>query len=317
MNESPVAFVTGASRGIGRGIAIELARNGFSVGINYANNRDAAEETRTACEEAARAAASFDAAGGAGGSTGGPSGSGTGASGGTGSAGPGPAGGAQPGSSEGAGAGSAPAGAQRFEVIQGNVGSREDRERMLNEVFGAFGRIDALVNNAGIPPRVRNDILEATEEHFEEVMRVNVHGPYFLTQAVARHWVHDKPTPRIPTGFKIVFIGSISADTVSLNRGEYCVSKAGGTMATKLWAVRLATENVQVYEVRPGITATDMTAGVKDKYDRLIGEGLVPQGRWGTAEDNGKAVASLCRGDFAFSTGEVINVDGAFHISRL
>jgi NAD(P)-dependent dehydrogenase (short-subunit alcohol dehydrogenase family) len=273
MSDAPVALVTGASRGIGRGIAVALAREGFSVAINYANNRDAAEEARAACDQAAT--------GGTAGTT------------------------------------KEPAPAQRFELVQGNVGERADRERMLEEVYGAYGSIDALVNNAGISPRERKDILEASEESFEELMRVNLHGPYFLTQAVARQWVQEKPTPRIESGFKIVFVGSISADTVSLNRGEYCVSKAGAAMASKLWAVRLATENIKVYEVRPGITATDMTAGVREKYDKLIEEGWVPQRRWGTPDDNGKAVASLCRGDFPFSSGEVINVDGAFHISRL
>jgi NAD(P)-dependent dehydrogenase (short-subunit alcohol dehydrogenase family) len=276
----PVALVTGGSRGIGRGICVALAREGFSVAVNYANNRDAAEEACAECRDAAKEV-------------------GSGAS------------GAARGSPE------APAGEPRFVPVQANIGTREERERMLSEVFDTFGRLDALVNNAGMPPRSRDDILEATEENFDEVMSVNLHGPYFITQQVARRWVSGEFEPLLPHGFKIVFVGSISADTVSLNRGEYCVSKAGVAMASQLWAVRLADENIQVYEVRPGITATDMTSGVREKYDRLIGEGLVPQRRWGTPEDNGKAVASLIRGDFPFSTGEVINVDGGFHISRL
>ena len=170
--------------------------------------------------------------------------------------------------------------------------------RIVDESLAALGRLDALVNNAGIAPRVRADVTEATEESFEEVIRTNLQGPYFLTQRVANHWLEQRYPPALPGGFKIVFVTSISADTASVNRGDYCISKAGLAMASQLWAVRLAGDGIQVLELRPGIMATDMTAGVKDKYDKLIAEGLVPQRRWGTAEDVGRAVRAILAGAF-------------------
>ncbi len=261
--DHPVALVTGASRGLGRGVALELAQAGFSVGINYAGNRKAAEETQATCREIA------------------------------------------------------PSKEQRFEIFQADIGKRDDRERLVAQAWETFGQIDALVNNAGMAPRVRADILEASEESFEELIRVNLQGPYFLTQRVALRWVTEKLSPRVPGGFKIVFVTSISADTASIQRGEYCISKAGLAMAVKLWATRLAEAGIQVYELRPGIMATDMTSAVKAKYDALIEQGLVPQKRWGTPEDVGKAVRSLLEGDLPFSTGSVIHVDGGFHVSRL
>jgi 3-oxoacyl-[acyl-carrier protein] reductase len=206
---------------------------------------------------------------------------------------------------------------QQFVVVGGNVGLAADRRRILDEALAAFGRLDALVNNAGMAPRVRADILEATEESFDELLAVNLKGPYFLSQAAARHWLERPGQSRLPGGYKLVFVSSISAYMASVNRGDYCVSKAGLAMATQLWASRLAAEGVQVFEVRPGIMATDMTAGVKEKYDRLIAEGLVPQRRWGTAEDVGRAVAALLQGHFPFSTGDVVNVDGGMHLRRL
>ena len=187
----------------------------------------------------------------------------------------------------------------------------------MAETLSTLGRIDALENNAGIAPRVRADLTHATEESFGELIRVNLQGPYFLTQAVARHWLENKPQPALPTGHKVVFITSISADTASVDRGDYCVSKAGLAMAVQLWAARLAAHNIQVVEVRPGIMATDMTAGAKAKYDLLMAGGLVPQGRWGTPEDVGLAVRSIIAGQLPFSTGSVIAVDGGFHIRRL
>jgi len=164
---------------------------------------------------------------------------------------------------------------------------------------------------------LRADILEATEESFDEVLAVNLKGPYFLSQIVARHWRERPGQARLPGGYKLVFISSTSAVRASLDRGDYCVSKAGLAMASTLFAARLAKDGVQVFEVRPGIMATDMTAGVKDKYDRLIAGGLVPQGRWGTPEDVGAAVVAILGGAFPFSTGEVINVDGGLHLERL
>lgn len=262
--KAPVALVTGGSRGIGRGIALQLAGAGFSVAINYAGNREAAEQTREECERI---------------------------------------------------------GSGEYAVFQADIGIADDRARMVDEVWNRFGTIDALVNNAGIGPRQRLDITEATEESFHHVVDVNLAGPYFLTQTVVRRWLGmdggGAPASRIETGRKVVFVSSISAETASVARGEYCISKAGLAMAARLWAVRLAAENIQVHEVRPGIMATDMTSKVKDKYDALIAEGLVPQQRWGAPEDVGKLVRAILCGDLAFSTGAVLYTDGGFHLSRL
>lgn len=258
-----VALVTGASRGLGRGIAEALAADGLSVAIHYATNEAAAKQTQMACRKLA------------------------------------------------------PRADQQFVLVAGNVASGDDRRRLVDETLAALGRLDALVNNAGMAPRVRADILDAGEESFDELIAVNLKGPYFLSQAVARHWLQRRGESRLPGGYKLVFVSSVSAYMASVNRGEYCVSKAGLAMATKLWATRLAAEGVQVFEVRPGIMATDMTAGVKEKYDALIAQGLVPQGRWGTAEDVGRAVAALLGGSLPFSTGDVLNVDGGMHLQRL
>jgi len=259
----PVILVTGAGRGLGRGIALQLAAFGCSVAINFVGNRARAEETAALCRKT----------------------SGT--------------------------------RRQRFVPLQADIGSRPDRARLVAETLSEFGRIDALVNNAGVAPRVRADIADATEESFEELLRVNLQGPYFLTQAVVRHWLDRRPEPALPGGHKVVFITSISADTASVNRGDYCISKAGLAMAAQLWAVRLAKEGISVVEVRPGLMATDMTAVSKKKYDQLIAGGLVPQGRWGTAEDVGLAVRSVIAGNLPFSTGSVITVDGGLHVRRL
>lgn len=206
---------------------------------------------------------------------------------------------------------------QRFHLVQGNLSEAADRRRLFDQTLEGFGRLDALVNNAGMAPRLRADITEATEESYDEVMGVNLKGPYFLSQLAARYWLKNPGQSRIPAGYKLVFVTSISADTASVLRGEYCLSKAGLAMAAQLWATRLAGEGVQVYEVRPGIMETDMTAGVKDKYDKLIAEGLVPQKRWGQPEDVGLAIESILKGHFPFTTGQVISVDGGFHLRRL
>jgi len=261
--ETPVVLVTGASRGLGRGIAQALARDGKSVAVHFASNRAAADETIAACQKLAAQAG------------------------------------------------------QRFVAVGGNIGNAADRGRIVSETLSAFGRIDALVNNAGIAPRVRADIVDATEESFDEVIGINLKGPYFLSQAVVRDWLARPADARLPGGYKLIFVSSISAYLASTNRGEYCISKAGLAMATKLWASRLATDNIQVFEIRPGIMATDMTAGVKEKYDKLIAEGLVPQQRWGSGEDVGQAVLALLNGSFPFSTGDVFNVDGGMHLQRL
>lgn len=260
-----VALVTGASRGIGRGIAVELARCGYSVAINYVNRRDAADECAALCREAA------------------PKGS-----------------------------------AARFEPLQADISVAADRARLLEGVVQRFGWIDLLVNNAGVAPSVRADILEASEESFDRVLSNNLKGPYFLTQAAAKFWVEnlsqlpaERPRP------KIVTISSVSAYAASVNRGDYCLAKAALGMMTKLFALRLAEFGIQVFEIRPGIIATDMTAAVKEVYDRRISEGLSPIRRWGTPEDVGRAVAAIAQGSLPFSTGEVVNVDGGFHLDRL
>jgi 3-oxoacyl-[acyl-carrier protein] reductase len=197
-----------------------------------------------------------------------------------------------------------------------NVADRAARVAMLEAIKSHYGRLNVLVNNAGIAPRQRLDILEATEESYEEVMRTNLQGPYFLTQAVANWMIEQKQASDEWTGC-IISVSSISATVASPSRGEYCLSKAGVSMATQLWAVRLGEFNIPVYEVRPGITATDMTAGVKEKYDKLIADGLCVTQRWGTPEDVGKAVTSLATGNFPYSTGQVIMVDGGLTLPRL
>jgi NAD(P)-dependent dehydrogenase (short-subunit alcohol dehydrogenase family) len=187
---------------------------------------------------------------------------------------------------------------------------------MIDAVHRRFGRLHVLVNNAGIAPQERRDMLDATEESFEHVLRTNLQGPYFLTQAVARRMIEQKKTDVNFAGC-VINISSISATVASVNRGEYCISKAGVAMATQLWAVRLGEFAIPVYEVRPGIVKTDMTAGVHEKYDKLLNEGLAIQRRWGTPEDVGKTVAALARGDFPYSTGQVIMVDGGLTVQRL
>ena len=211
----------------------------------------------------------------------------------------------------------APNDGQMFATVGGDVGVAADRQRLFDEVLSAYGRLDALVNNAGIAPRIRADITEATEEIFDEVLDTNLKGPYFLSQLAARHWLAHPGESRIASGYKLIFVTSLSAAAASVNRGEYCISKAGLAMATQLWAVRLADAGVQVLELRPGIMATDMTAGVKDKYDKLLAEGLVPMKRWGTPQDVGLAAKAILEGHFPFTTGAAIDLDGGFHLRRL
>jgi 3-oxoacyl-[acyl-carrier protein] reductase len=191
------------------------------------------------------------------------------------------------------------------------------------------GRIDLLVNNAGVAPDVRADILEASEASFDRLISVNLKGPYFLTQLVARHMIERLTSSNPPPGSPeigspepgiqpmIITVSSVSAWAASTNRGDYCVSKAGLSMMTALYATRLAEYGIRVYEIRPGVIATDMTGGVRPKYDKMIEDGAWPIRRWGEPSDVGRAVASLARGDFPFSTGEVFNVDGGFHLRTL
>jgi 3-oxoacyl-[acyl-carrier protein] reductase len=204
---------------------------------------------------------------------------------------------------------------------QGDIASGEDRKMMIEKIKLHFGRLNVLVNNAGVAPKERNDILAATEESFDYVISTNLKGTYFLTQAVANWMIEQKADNRTaePQDFigNIITISSISATVASVNRGEYCVSKAGLGMMTQLFAARLGEFNIPVYEVRPGIIKTDMTEGVTAKYDKLIAEGLTVQNRWGFPDDIGKAVAAIAKGDFSYSTGQVFMIDGGLTIARL
>jgi len=199
---------------------------------------------------------------------------------------------------------------------QANVASADDRASALEYICGHLGEINFLVNNAGIAPKVRADILEASEDSFEHVLRTNLQGPYFLTQAVARRMA-DSIAKDKDFRATVINMSSISSTVASVSRGEYCISKAGVSMATQLWAVRLAEYGIPVYEIRPGIIESDMTAAVHEKYDKLISGGLCLQPRWGYPEDIGRAVAMLLRGDLRYSTGQVINVDGGMTIQKL
>lgn len=252
-----VALITGGSRGIGFGIASELAKNNFDLAIN--GTRADGEVERALNELKSRG----------------------------------------------------------VDVIYcpGNIASSKDRMEMLRQVKDHYGALHVLVNNAGVAPKERKDILDATEESFDYVMDINLKGSYFLTQKTANWMIEQK---KMDSAFKscIINISSVSATEASVNRGEYCISKAGISMATKLFAVRLGEYDIPVFEVRPGIIQTDMTSGVREKYDKLIGEGLSIQKRWGEPQDVGKAVASLATGDFMYSTGQVIMVDGGLTIPR-
>ena len=199
---------------------------------------------------------------------------------------------------------------------RGDIASAEARVTMLDAIRAHFGRLNLLVNNAGVAPTVRADILEATEDSFDQVLNTNLKGPYFLTQATA-NWMIEQKTNNTDFQASIINISSVSATVASVNRGDYCLSKAGVSMATQLFAVRLGAVGIPVYEVRPGIIKTDMTAGVTAKYDQLIADGLTVQPRWGLPDDVGRAVAALADGSFPYSTGHVFLVDGGLTISRL
>ncbi|HSQ21068.1 MAG TPA: 3-ketoacyl-ACP reductase [Blastocatellia bacterium] len=286
MNEKrPVALITGASRGIGRGIAIELARHGYDIAgssrvLESENSEGGIFEVKERVEECGAACL----------------------------------------------------------PVRGDVSVLDDHEKMIRAVADRFGRIDLLVNNAGVAPEQRLDVLETTPESFDRVLSINSRGPFFLTQRVARQMIDQikssmgvAPWPPLSARHdftseepynaerrpKIIFITSVSVYMSSTSRAEYCLSKAALSMAAAIFADRLSEYGINVYEVRPGIIKTDMTAAVQDKYDRLIEDGVVPQGRWGLPEDVGKAVVALVSGGFDYSTGAVIEVSGGMNIRKL
>ena len=248
------AIVTGASRGIGRAIAIQLANDGFSVSVNYASNKDAADQVVSKIVDDGGEAI----------------------------------------------------------AIQADVGRNEDRERLIASTVERFGGLAVLVNNAGITSQGRKDLLEATEESWDRVFDTNLKGPFFLSQLAARQMIESGNSSGM-----IVNLSSISSYAISTNRADYCIAKAGMRMMTWLFAERLADQSIQVFEICPGVIASDMTAPVKEKYDTLIANGLSPIRRWGQPEDVAAAVSALVEGKFPFSTGESFNIDGGFHIRRL
>src|SRR6476659_10346893 len=252
-----VALITGGSRGIGLGIAKELAQNNFDLAINGTSDE---QEVKNVLQELKN----FD-----------------------------------------------------VDVIycKGNIASPDDRKNILQQVKDHFGKLHVLVNNAGIAPKERKDVLEASEESFDDVLSVNLKGPYFLMQHAANWMIEQKKNDEAFKGC-IINITSVSATAASVNRGEYCISKAGLSMGTQLFAVRLGEFNIPVFEVQPGVIRSDMTSAVKEKYDKMIEAGLCLQKRWGEPEDVGKVVASLAKGDFMYSTGQVFMVDGGLTVSR-
>lgn len=257
----PVALITGSSRGIGRGIAIELASAGtHDIVVNYAGNEAAARECQQLCQDAGK-------------------------------------------------------GQIRVEIAKGDISSSQDRAGLVDFVKQKFGRLDLLVNNAGVAPNVRADILEAGEESFDRLVSINLKGPYFLTQLASALMRESAPLEGVLKA--VVTVSSMSSYTASVNRGDYCITKAGLSMMTKLYAARLAEFGINVYEIQPGIIATDMTGTVKEKYDKLFSEGITPICRWGQPSDIGKCVVSIAKGLFPYSTGQVFKVDGGFHIQRL
>jgi NAD(P)-dependent dehydrogenase (short-subunit alcohol dehydrogenase family) len=253
-----IALVTGAGRGIGLGIAQELARSGFNIAIYDVH----------APADVANAIASIEAL------------------------------------------------SVQALYCRGDVTKAADRQSALDAIRTRFGRLDVLVNNAGVAPSVRADVLDADEASFDRLISINLKGPYFLTQAVAKWMIEQRKADGNYRGC-IVNMSSVSSTVASVNRGDYCISKAGISMATQLWAARLTEFGIDVFEVRPGIIATDMTAGVKEKYDALIAAGLTVEKRWGQPSDVGKAVAMLARGELSYATGQVLTIDGGLTLERL
>ena len=253
-----VALVTGGSRGIGFGVAKQLAGSGFDIAINGRRPLGEIEPALAALHQAGGDAL----------------------------------------------------------YCQADVANLAEHAKMLEQIKAHFGRLDVLVNNAGVAPSVRADLLDAQPDSFDRLVSINLRGPYFLTQAAAKWMVQQRQADLQFRGC-VVNVSSVSATVVSTDRGDYCISKAGVAMATQLWAARLAEFGIDVYEVRPGVIATDMTAGVTKKYDKLIADGLTVQKRWGTPEDVGRAVAALARGDIPYATGQILSVDGGMTLQRL
>ncbi len=265
MADRPVAIITGGSRGIGRGIAVELAKLDYDIVISHYDFDEKGSPDEGRGVQTKKDIELLEA---------------------------------------------------KCEVLRADVSNAEDRKKLLELTKEKFGRCNMLCNNAGVAPSKRLDLLEATEDSFDRVMNINLKGPYFLSQTVA-NWMIEQQKQNPDIGYRIVNISSISAYTSSPARGEYCVSKAGVSMMTALYADRLAEYGIGVFEIRPGIIRTDMTRVVTAKYDKLIAEGLTPIKRWGLPEDIGKAVAAIAEGKLDFCTGQVINVDGGFHLRRL
>jgi len=265
MAERRVAMITGASRGIGKGAALALARLGYDVVVNHFDITADGKPDASCAESTQKELEALGA---------------------------------------------------KCIHLRGDISSPADREALVALTKKEFGRCELLVNNAGVGPRKRLDLLQTTEESYDWVMNINLKGPFFLTQQVA-NWMIDQKQENPERHYRIVNVSSISAYTSSPSRGEYCISKAGVSMVTALFADRLAQYNIGVFEIRPGIIATDMTRVVKEKYDKLIAEGLTPIRRWGLPEDIGKAVGAIAEGKLDFSTGQVINVDGGFHLRHL
>jgi len=258
VSEKRVALITGGSRGIGLGIAMSLAQEGWDLAINGMRDSSQVDPGLDPLRALGRDVC----------------------------------------------------------YCRGDVGQTDDRANMVQQVREHFGQLNLLVNNAGITSPGRKDILDATEDTYDRVMAVNLKGAYFLTQLAARWMIEQHQSSDSFRGY-VINIGSVSGELVSLNRGDYCMSWAGLSMSTKLWAARLAEHHISVYEIRPGIIRTDMTSGVTEKYDRLIADGLTLQRRWGTPEDVGRVATMMARGDLPYSTGNVVTVDGGLTVERL
>ncbi|MBD3255006.1 MAG: 3-ketoacyl-ACP reductase [Candidatus Lokiarchaeota archaeon] len=263
MENTKVALVTGSTSGIGKAIAIELAKLDYSIVINGASTKQLSTEYKNRLEQIYERRNK-----------------------------------------------------KKYLYLQADISDKNKRKKLVTEINQTFGRIDILVNNAGIPPTERQDLLEASEKSFEKVLKVNLQGPYFLTRDIANWMIKLKQDLKDYSPY-IINISSISSFTSSPNRGEYCISKAGMTMMTKLYADRLAEFEIPVFEIQPGIIKTRMTKTVEDKYDKLFEEGITPIKRWGMPEDVAKTVKGIVLGYIPYSTGDIIHIDGGFHLKRL